>query len=66
MFDLESGIFIAELRATEMLQVITHINMPIKHAIWTVGDKPTPLPVTRLASEQLLEDMIAAHSTRRS
>jgi hypothetical protein len=32
--------------------------MPIKHAIWTVGDKPTPLPVTRLATEQLLEDMI--------
>ena len=32
--------------------------MPIKHAIWTVGDKPTPLPITRLATEQLLEDMI--------
>lgn len=32
--------------------------MPIKHAIWTVGDQPTPLPVTRLATEQLLEDMI--------
>jgi RecB family endonuclease NucS len=32
--------------------------MPIKHAIWTVGDKPTPLPVTRLETEQLLEDMI--------
>ena len=32
--------------------------MPIKHAIWTVGDKPTPLPVTRLATEQVLEDMI--------
>jgi hypothetical protein len=31
--------------------------MPIKHAIWTVGDKPIPLPVTRLATEQLLEDM---------
>lgn len=32
--------------------------MPIKHAIWTVGDKPTPLPITRLATEQVLEDMI--------
>lgn len=32
--------------------------MPIKHTIWTVGDKPTPLPVTRLATEQVLEDMI--------
>ena len=32
--------------------------MPVKHAIWTVGDKPTHLPVTRLATEQLLEDMI--------
>jgi uncharacterized protein YeaO (DUF488 family) len=32
--------------------------MPIKHAIWTVGNEPTPLPVTRLASEQMLEDMI--------
>ena len=32
--------------------------MPIKHAIWTVGEKPTALPVTRLATEQSLEDMI--------
>ena len=32
--------------------------MLIKHAIWTVGDKPTSLPVTRLATEQVLEDMI--------
>ena len=32
--------------------------MPIKHAIWTVGDQRTPLPITRLATEQLLEDMI--------
>lgn len=34
--------------------------MPIKHAIWKVGDKPTPLDITRLASEQLLEEMIVA------
>ena len=33
--------------------------MPIKHAIWTVGDKPSSLPVTKLSSEQLLEEMIA-------
>jgi hypothetical protein len=32
--------------------------MPIKHAIWTVGDKPTPLVPDRLLSEQKLEDMI--------
>ena len=32
--------------------------MPIKHPIWTVGEKPTPLPPVRIASEQLLEDMI--------
>jgi hypothetical protein len=32
--------------------------MPIQHAIWKVGDKPAPVPISRLASEQLLEDMI--------
>lgn len=32
--------------------------MPIKHAIWTVSDRPTPLPVTQLATAQLLEDRI--------
>lgn len=32
--------------------------MPIEHAIWTVGDDPSPLPVTKLATEQLLEEMI--------
>ena len=32
--------------------------MPIKHAIWIVGEKPVPLPQARIASEQLLEDMI--------
>lgn len=32
--------------------------MPIQHAIWTVGAVPQPLSSTRLASEQLLEDMI--------
>ncbi len=34
--------------------------MPIKHAIWTVGDKPTPLALGRLASELQLEEMIVA------
>ena len=34
--------------------------MPIKHAIWTVGDKPAPLVPDRLLSEQKLEDMIVA------
>lgn len=32
--------------------------MPIQHAIWKVGDKPTPLPTSKLASEQKLEEMI--------
>ena len=32
--------------------------MPIEHAIWTVGESPTALPVTKLPTEQLLEDMI--------
>lgn len=34
--------------------------MPIKHAIWKVGSKPTPLPTCTLVSEQQLEDMIVA------
>jgi len=34
--------------------------MPVKHAIWRVGDKPTPLPTSRLASEQALEEMIVS------
>jgi hypothetical protein len=32
--------------------------MSIQHAIWKVGDTPTPLPVCRLPSEQKLEEMI--------
>lgn len=32
--------------------------MPIHHAIWRVGETPTPLNTTRLTSEQQLEDMI--------
>jgi len=32
--------------------------MSIQHAIWKVGDKPTPLSTSKLASEQKLEDMI--------
>jgi hypothetical protein len=32
--------------------------MPIQHAIWKVGDKPTPLSTSRLTSEQKLEEMI--------
>lgn len=32
--------------------------MPIQHAIWQVGDQPAPLASSKLASEQLLEDMI--------
>jgi len=32
--------------------------MPIQHAIWKVGDQPVFLNVTRLPSEQLLENMI--------
>ena len=34
--------------------------MPIKHAIWKVGQKPAHLNSSVLASEQLLEDMIVA------
>ncbi len=32
--------------------------MLLHHALWRVGDPPAALPSTRLASEQLLEDMI--------
>jgi hypothetical protein len=32
--------------------------MPINHAIWKVGSKPTPLQTSKLLSEQQLEDMI--------
>lgn len=32
--------------------------MPIKHAIWTVDKNPKSLSVTKLQTEQLLEDMI--------
>lgn len=33
--------------------------MPVQHAIWKVGDTPTPLAVARLSSELQLEKMIA-------
>ena len=32
--------------------------MPIKHAIWKIGDQPTPLSSASLANEQQLEEMI--------
>lgn len=32
--------------------------MPVKHAIWRVGDQPKPLDTTTLINEQQLEDMI--------
>ncbi|MEI6177643.1 MAG: nuclease [Verrucomicrobiota bacterium] len=32
--------------------------MPIHHAIWKIGEKPTALSLTKLATEQELEDMI--------
>jgi hypothetical protein len=32
--------------------------MPIQHAIWQVGDQPTPLTNSKLVSEQQLEDMV--------
>lgn len=32
--------------------------MSIHHAIWTVGENPQPLTISKLASEQLLEKMI--------
>jgi hypothetical protein len=34
--------------------------MPIKHAIWKVGQSPAPLAPSALATEQILEDMIVA------
>lgn len=34
--------------------------MPIRHAIWTVDQSPQELPLSRLASEQLLEEMIVS------
>ena len=32
--------------------------MPIQHSIWTVGTNPKALVTTRLASEQVLEEMV--------
>ncbi|MCC6140082.1 MAG: DUF91 domain-containing protein, partial [Nitrospira sp.] len=32
--------------------------MPVKHAIWQVGEKPEPLVATFLTNEQQLEEMI--------
>ncbi len=34
--------------------------MPVQHAIWKVGPAPIPLPVSKLLTEQHLEDMIVA------
>ena len=34
--------------------------MPIQHALWKVGEKPTQLPLICLDSEKQLEDMIVA------
>ena len=34
--------------------------MPIRQAIWKIGDSPEPLSDSVLANEQLLEDMIVA------
>jgi hypothetical protein len=31
--------------------------MPIKHAIWTVGENPAPLAIGRLASEKQLGNL---------
>lgn len=36
--------------------------MPIHHAIWRVGEIPTSLNITRLSSEQQLEEMIVRDS----
>ena len=35
-------------------------GMPVRHAIWTVGSEPKPLPQATLKAELLLEDMIEA------
>ena len=32
--------------------------MPINHSIWTVGESPAPLAPSKLATEQVLEEMI--------
>jgi hypothetical protein len=37
--------------------------VPINHAIWTVCEQPLELAITRLVSEQLLEDMIVHNPT---
>jgi hypothetical protein len=34
--------------------------MPIRNALWTIGNSPQALPEARLASERVLEDMIVA------
>jgi hypothetical protein len=42
------------------LHAETEIAMPIRHAIWTVGQTPQELRLSRLPSEQVLEEMITA------
>jgi hypothetical protein len=37
--------------------------MPIKHALWQVGDQPVALAASKLVTEQLLEDMIVRDPT---
>ena len=34
--------------------------MPVKHAIWKVGENPQPLSASKLCSEQKLEEMIVS------
>ena len=34
--------------------------MPVKHAIWKVGENPQPLSASKLGSEQKLEEMIVS------
>jgi len=52
------------LRDEEVAEKIEQINrtMPIRHAIWKVGDKPMPLSDASLGTEALLEKMIIEDS----
>lgn len=34
--------------------------MPVKHAIWKVGENPQPLSASKLCSEQKLDEMIVS------
>jgi hypothetical protein len=61
---MAAGKSVSSLQATDSPVTIPAITrlpfMPIRHAIWTVGQTPQELRLSRLPSEQVLEEMITA------